>query len=83
MPARVIDGPEKDWLKLGEVLRFTGLTKSTLYRLIERGEFPPASQISPGVRMWHWTHVVYWSFRVQIFGRVAAGEEGEEDEAAA
>ena len=47
-------------LKLDEVLALTGLSKSTLYRLVERGEFPRPVKLSPRVARWRAEEVEGW-----------------------
>ena len=78
MAARTIDGPEKDWLNLADVLRHTGLSKSSLYRLIEQGKFPSAAVITAGVKKWHWDAIVYWNLYVRYFGRPEAQDRPED-----
>ena len=47
-------------LRLNTVLERTGLTRSTLYRKIERGEFPRQVKISDRCAGWRESAVAAW-----------------------
>ncbi len=40
-------------LKAREVYERLGISKATLYRMIDRGEFPPPLKLSAGAKRWH------------------------------
>ena len=46
--------------RLPAVLKVTGLSKATIYRLLERGEFPPRVQLSPRCVGWRAADVDAW-----------------------
>ena len=79
MAARVIDGPEKDWLRLSEIIDRTGIPKTTLYKLIKEKKFPPARSLTGGIKRWHWEDYVYWTLHVKIFGMPDEGDEDKDD----
>ena len=55
--------------RLPAVLEVTGLSKATIYRLLERGEFPPRVKLSPRCVGWRAADVHAW-----LEERVAATE---------
>ena len=46
--------------RLPAVLEATGLSKATIYRLLERGEFPPRVKLSPRCVGWRAVDVEAW-----------------------
>ena len=46
--------------RLPAVLEITGLSKATIYRLLEREEFPPRVQLSPRCVGWRAADVDVW-----------------------
>ena len=46
--------------RLPAVLEATGLSKATIYRLLERGEFPPRVKLSPRCVGWRAADVEAW-----------------------
>jgi len=46
--------------RLPAVLEVTGLSKATIYRLLERGDFPPRVQLSPRCVGWRAEEVHAW-----------------------
>ena len=46
--------------RLPAVLEVTGLSKATVYRLLERGEFPPRVKLSPRCVGWRVADVDAW-----------------------
>jgi prophage regulatory protein len=48
-------------LRLPKVLEITGLSRSTLYRKIERGEFPRQLKLSERCAGWRESSVVEWT----------------------
>lgn len=47
-------------LRIGTVLQKTGLTRSTLYRKIQRGEFPQQIKLSERCAGWRQSSVNAW-----------------------
>jgi prophage regulatory protein len=52
--------PEDRILRIGTVLQKTGLTRSTLYRKIQRGEFPKQIKLSERCAGWRQSAVNAW-----------------------
>ncbi|API58737.1 DNA-binding protein [Tardibacter chloracetimidivorans] len=47
-------------LRIGEVLRRTGLSRATIYRKISKGTFPRQLPISENASGWHASEVARW-----------------------
>jgi prophage regulatory protein len=47
-------------LRIGTVLQLTGLSRSTLYRKIQRGEFPKQIKLSERCADWRHSSVNAW-----------------------
>lgn len=47
-------------IRLSEVLRTTGLSRSTLYDLVRKGTFPAPLRISPRVSGWLTSEIKVW-----------------------
>lgn len=56
-------------LRLPEVMKITGLSRSSLYSLIQQGEFCPGFMIGPNARAWLHSDVMAW-----LNNRVAAAK---------
>jgi prophage regulatory protein len=53
--------PDLDRLiRLPELIRLTGLSRPTLYRLIRRGKFPPPVQLAENCKGWFASQVQAW-----------------------
>jgi predicted DNA-binding transcriptional regulator AlpA len=52
-------GPRK-MLNIGEVLQLVPVGKSTLFRMVNRGEFPKGHFISPNRRIWYEDELLLW-----------------------
>ena len=52
--------PDDRILRIGTVLQKTGLTRSTLYRKIQRGEFPKQIKLSERCAGWRQSEVSAW-----------------------
>ena len=50
-----------NFIRRNEVLRRTGLTRSTLSRLIEAGDFPPGVRLSERIRAWQEADIDAWA----------------------
>jgi predicted DNA-binding transcriptional regulator AlpA len=56
---KAVEGPEQDYLNLGEVCAYLRVGETTLRRLIAAGRFPEGQrQGGVGDRVWHWLTVV-------------------------
>lgn len=47
-------------LRLGDIIRMTGLSKATLYRRIRAGSFPRPVRLGPRARGWREEEVRDW-----------------------
>lgn len=47
-------------LRIGTVLQITGLSRSTLYRKVQRGEFPKQIKLSERCAGWRQSAVTEW-----------------------
>jgi prophage regulatory protein len=59
-------------LRLPEVCRRVGLTRSVIYRYIQGGQFPPPVRVGPRCSGWPDTEVDAW-----IAARIAERDRGE------
>lgn len=48
------------FMRIGEVIRTTGLSRTEVYRRIQRGEFPRQRRVSHRVSVWLKGEVVAW-----------------------
>ncbi len=62
-------------LRLNNVLDRTGLTRSTLYRKIDRGTFPKQVRISERCVGWREDHVECWLRNPMYYSRADAKRE--------
>lgn len=53
--------PPRLFARLPTVLRATGLGRSTIYRLIANGTFPPPVHLGPRAVAWRWSDLDRWS----------------------
>ena len=58
-PELIMSDPDRI-LRLGAVLRRTGLSRSTLYRKIQAGSFPRQLKISVHAAGWHESAINRW-----------------------
>ena len=56
-------------IRLPRVIQKTGLSRSTIYALLSRGEFPQQIKLSPRTMGWLESDIELW-----ITGRVAASQ---------
>ncbi|MFT3816646.1 MAG: AlpA family phage regulatory protein [Rubrivivax sp.] len=47
--------------RMPSVVRFTGLGRSTIYRMIAAKEFPGPIKLGPRAVGWHWSDLDTWS----------------------
>lgn len=50
----------ESFIRLPEVCRHTGLGRSTIYRLAQRGDFPKPCRLGPRTSGWRWGEVLDW-----------------------
>lgn len=53
-------GGTRHLLRMGEVIQRTGMSRATVYRRINAGEFPRQRQISPNVVGWLDHEITEW-----------------------
>ena len=61
-------------LRLPEVLELTGLSRSTIFRLVQTGTFPPSVKLTTRTIGWFSTDIETW-----IAARAAASEDQAND----
>lgn len=61
-------------LRLPEVSQATGLSRSTIYRLVQAGNFPPSLQLTTRTIGWHSTDIETW-----IAARAAVSKDQADD----
>jgi prophage regulatory protein len=49
------------FLRLRAVMKMTGLSRSTIYRLAACGMFPRPVRLSPRIVAWRWSDLERWS----------------------
>ena len=59
-------------LRLAEVERITGLSRSTIYRKIEDGTFPPPVRPNPGMSRWRKSDIDDWMESLPVAGGPAS-----------
>ncbi len=52
--------PESQFLRLREVIAQTTLSRSTIYRAVERGDFPQPIKMTASTRAWDQREVSTW-----------------------
>jgi prophage regulatory protein len=52
--------PAERFLRLGDVLERTALSRSTIYKKIQDGKFPPPVKVGPRAARWKETAVSRW-----------------------
>lgn len=60
LPDSGSDTPHKQALRLPQVLSKTGLSRSNLYRLVARGQFPKGFKLSERTVVWDEAQVDGW-----------------------
>ena len=66
MPARV-------FARLPIVIQATGLGRSTIYRLVANGAFPPPVHVGPRAVAWRWSDLDRWSESRRVDARSMIG----------
>ena len=59
-------------MRLAEVERITGLSRSTIYRKIEDGTFPPPVRPNPGMSRWRKSDIDDWMESLPVAGGPAS-----------
>ena len=54
------------FIRFRELRRLTGLSRTTIWRLVRRGEFPSARRISAGAVGWLLSEVAGWRSRCPV-----------------
>lgn len=49
------------FLRLPQVLKITGLSRSTIYKLVDEGDFPKPKQLGPRAIAWDSKELADWS----------------------
>jgi prophage regulatory protein len=60
-PSPLDDEPPRLLARLPMVVRVTGLGRSTIYRLVADGSFPPPVHLGPRAVGWRWSDLDQWS----------------------
>ena len=53
--------PARMFARLPTVIQATGLGRSTIYRLVANGAFPPPVHLGPRAVAWRWSNLDRWS----------------------
>lgn len=56
-----VDNPQRVLARLPTVLEMTGLGRSTIYRWIAAGSFPPPVRLGPRAVAWRWSDLDEWT----------------------
>lgn len=54
------DSEELKWMRLPEVMKMTGLSRSSIYQLMKDGKFPKSIRISERTTVWVYAEVQTW-----------------------
>ncbi|WP_404358074.1 helix-turn-helix transcriptional regulator [Methylotuvimicrobium sp. KM1] len=49
------------FLRISEVVRVTGLSATSIYRLAESSEFPKPVKLGPRASAWRYTDLIEWA----------------------
>ena len=58
--------PTRIFARLPAVIQATGLGRSTIYRLVATGVFPPPVHLGPRAVAWRWSDLDQWSESRQV-----------------
>ena len=58
--------PTRMFARLPTVIQATGLGRSTIYRLVASGAFPPPVHLGPRAVAWRWSDLDQWSESRQV-----------------
>lgn len=59
-PASVINTADDRVLTERELLERVPLNRSTVWRMVQEGRFPPPIQLSPARKGWRWSVIAAW-----------------------
>ena len=65
--------PARMFARLPIVIQATGLGRSTIYRLVANGVFPPPVHLGPRAVAWRWSDLDRWSESRRIEARSTTG----------
>lgn len=57
----LVDDPQRVLARLPTVLKMTGLGRSTIYRWVADGSFPPPVRLGPRAVAWRWSDLDAWT----------------------
>lgn len=77
---RMIDGPEHEWVTLGELSSWLGVGTRALKAMIANGEIPPPIKMTSKTHRWHWRDAIGISIAMSWRQRIAAAHEAETHE---
>jgi prophage regulatory protein len=60
IPYAQADEPQRLLARLPTVIKLTGLGRSTIYRWIAEGTFPPPVRLGPRAIAWRWSDLELW-----------------------
>ena len=52
--------PEEKLVRVKDVLEITGMSRSTIWRLVNSGDFPAPYKLGPRMNAWHKSEIVTW-----------------------
>ena len=61
LPSAPAADPSRVLARLPVVLKMTGLGRSTIYRCIADGSFPPPVRLGPRAVAWRWSDLDRWT----------------------
>ena len=61
LPSAPAGDPARVLARLPVVLKMTGLGRSTIYRWIADGSFPPPVRLGPRAVAWRWSDLERWT----------------------
>lgn len=60
-PSPLADDAQRVLARLPTVLKVTGLGRSTIYRWVADGSFPPPVRLGPRAVAWRWSDLDEWT----------------------
>jgi prophage regulatory protein len=60
-PSPLADDVQRVLARLPTVLKMTGLGRSTIYRWVADGSFPPPVRLGPRAVAWRWSDLDEWT----------------------
>jgi prophage regulatory protein len=65
--------PARMFARLPTVMQAAGLGRSTIYRLVANGAFPPPVHLGPRAVAWRWSDIDRWSESRRVDARSTTG----------